>query len=507
MKPKLNAINFNIPISKIDEEKRMVWGFATVEELDKHGEVIGYDASKKAFADWPGNIREMHQDVAVGKAFETNFDDKQKAVAIGVRVSESADGENAWIKVKEGVLSGFSIGGKINDFEYRKMQVNGEQKDVLVVTDYVLGEVSLVDNPACPSATFQVVKSAAGKLVHEEKMETNLRRSAKWFERRYRYSPNQSFVIKLNDNSYNKSSMDKKTDAVIEKNIYSAAYLACLGRELAWFIADMRWMGKESEELISALGTIKEAIAVELKENETWPDVVISAAEKAMSAMNITKQDVEELMDKNEIEKGNIAGSVDRDRHGNDPVEPEIAEAPAEEVAEETKADDEIPAEETKTDDTPADDAETTDEPEGDDDSDDKKPKKSTGADDIQKTNTNEPTDLEKALSAVGELTKTVETLTKEVAGLKEQPMPSKSQAGFVEKSDGGENPMDEKETELKELLAKADEYAADPYKGSLQDRAKLAKKIRIAQRGMDPRSVAQHNAIKATFPAQTVEK
>lgn len=493
MNPKLNAINLNIPISKIDEEKRMVWGFATVEEIDKHGEIISYDASKKAFNDWPGNIREMHQDVAVGKALETSFEDDKKAVAIGVRVSESADGENAWIKVKEGVLSGFSIGGKINDFEHRKMLVDGTEKDVLVVTDYMLGEVSLVDNPACPSATFQVVKSTGSKLVHDEKFSVNkMARPVKWFEKRYHYSPNQKFVINLNNNDYNKNSMDKKAGDTIEKNIYSATWLACLARELAWFIADMRWGGKESEELINALKTMKEAIAVELKEDEMWPDVVVTAAEKAMSAMNITKQDVEELMEKDKVEKGNIPGGVDRDRHGEEA--PATEETKNEEI--EAKPEDVKETEETVD--------EVVDNDESSDDTTDEKPKKAAGADDIQKTNTNEGTDLQKAIGLVEKLTGQVETLTKQVEELQKQPMPSKSQAGFVEKSDGEETKMSDDEKKLDELMVKADELAADPYKGTLAERSKIAKEIRILQRKMDPRSVAKHAELRASFPTHT---
>jgi len=119
-------LHVTIPIAKIDEDQRMVYGYATVEEIDAHGEIIGYEASKKAFGDWIGNIRDMHQDIAVGKNMETEFDDEAKGVWIGAKISESDDGEQAWIKVKEGVYSGFSIGGKINDAEIRQMSVDGK---------------------------------------------------------------------------------------------------------------------------------------------------------------------------------------------------------------------------------------------------------------------------------------------------------------------------------------------------------------------------------------------
>ena len=52
-------LHVTIPITKVDEEQRMVYGYATVEELDSHGEIITFEASKKAFSNWIGNIREI----------------------------------------------------------------------------------------------------------------------------------------------------------------------------------------------------------------------------------------------------------------------------------------------------------------------------------------------------------------------------------------------------------------------------------------------------------------
>jgi len=57
-----------IPIEKIDKERRTVSGWATTESVDKQNEIVDYGASKKAFEDWHGNIREMHEPKAVGKA-------------------------------------------------------------------------------------------------------------------------------------------------------------------------------------------------------------------------------------------------------------------------------------------------------------------------------------------------------------------------------------------------------------------------------------------------------
>lgn len=160
----------NFPIAKIDEERREVWGFATTETVDQQGEIVDYEASKRAFAEWTqfvnsstggkslGNVREMHQPKAVGSVIAWQPDDQRKAIWVGAKLSRSADGESAWMKIKEGVLNGFSIGAP---FAERAMQyANG--KMVRRVTNYKLSELSVVDNPACPDSFFQMVKSGAG---------------------------------------------------------------------------------------------------------------------------------------------------------------------------------------------------------------------------------------------------------------------------------------------------------------------------------------------------------
>ena len=107
------TFQLNVPISKVDEEQRIVTGIATTEALDSQGDIVDYEASKKAFSEWKGNIREMHNPIAIGKGIDVQFDDKNKAVIVSAKISESADGQNAWVKVQEGILAGFSIGGRV----------------------------------------------------------------------------------------------------------------------------------------------------------------------------------------------------------------------------------------------------------------------------------------------------------------------------------------------------------------------------------------------------------
>ena len=161
----MNKLIINVPFSKIDEENWEVWGYATLETIDKQNEIVGYEASKKAFEKFAqqamkmtdgeskGNIREMHQSIAVGKMIQFQFDDAKKGIYIGTKVSKGAP--STWQKVKEKVLTGYSIGA---DFANRvPMEKNG--KIVNFVDDYNLCEISLVDNPACPGANINVIKA------------------------------------------------------------------------------------------------------------------------------------------------------------------------------------------------------------------------------------------------------------------------------------------------------------------------------------------------------------
>ena len=116
-----NAINLSVPFTKVNREKRTVSGFATLDNLDQTGDVVTQEASMKAFESFRGNLREMHQPMAVGKVAsfrpETYYDPKTKEFYNGVYVDAyiSKGAQDTWEKVLDGTLAGFSIGGKIID--------------------------------------------------------------------------------------------------------------------------------------------------------------------------------------------------------------------------------------------------------------------------------------------------------------------------------------------------------------------------------------------------------
>ena len=175
-------IRFSMPIQKIDQEKRIVSGWATLDMLDKQGDIVSVDASAKAFERFRGNIREQHTPLAVGKMvsfkqdkyFDKESGELYNGIYVDVYVSKGAP--DTWHKINEKILTGFSIGGRIKDSEdvYSK-SVDGP---VRMIKDYELDELSLVDNPANPAANIVSIQKFADGEV--EQMEKNYLTSVYW---------------------------------------------------------------------------------------------------------------------------------------------------------------------------------------------------------------------------------------------------------------------------------------------------------------------------------------
>lgn len=158
------------PISKINREKRTVSGFASLDNVDRHGDIVTAEASKKAFENFRGNIREMHQPTAVGKMLnfkEDSFFDKEtgkKYSGVYVTAYISKGAQDTWEKVLDGTLTGFSIGGNIVDAKMEKSE-DGDGADRRVIHNYDLHELSLVDSPANPLANIFSIQKVGGQTV------------------------------------------------------------------------------------------------------------------------------------------------------------------------------------------------------------------------------------------------------------------------------------------------------------------------------------------------------
>jgi len=162
-------VRLSMPIGKVDKERRVVSGFATLDNVDKQGDVVDTSASLTAFKNFRGNLREMHQPSAVGKVVsfkeDRYFDPNTKKFYSGVYVSAyvSKGAQDAWEKVLDGTYSGFSIGGNIK--KYDDQIDSGSENPIRIIKEYELHELSLVDNPANQFANIFSIEKANGQTT------------------------------------------------------------------------------------------------------------------------------------------------------------------------------------------------------------------------------------------------------------------------------------------------------------------------------------------------------
>lgn len=152
------TVQLFVPLMKVDVEHRLLIGTMTQEVEDRMGETMDYDTSKAYFQKWSdavskasggksvGNLRIMHGLAVAGIVKSMEFDDENKAINI---VAEVVD-EDTWQMVLKGGYTGFSIGGRyVKKFKRAGMQM-------FTVDPF---EVSVVDLPCVPTATFEVIKA------------------------------------------------------------------------------------------------------------------------------------------------------------------------------------------------------------------------------------------------------------------------------------------------------------------------------------------------------------
>jgi hypothetical protein len=152
-----------LPITKVDAARRLVYGVATAEVADRAGEICDYASTKPNYEQWSqeisrstngksfGNLRAMHGPIAAGKVTAITFNDEAKQIEICAKVVDDTE----WLKVTEGVYSGFSQGGT---YAQRWTDEDGLTRYTAVPT-----EISLVDLPCLPQAHFEMIKADGSK--------------------------------------------------------------------------------------------------------------------------------------------------------------------------------------------------------------------------------------------------------------------------------------------------------------------------------------------------------
>lgn len=162
-----NSFSMSMELTKVDKERRLVSGWASLDNVDLQGDQVLAEASQRAFDRFRGNIREMHKNEAVGRmvAFKPDtFYDKDGTAYRGIYVTAyvSKGAPNTWEKVLDGTLSAFSIKGPIRE---SSMDFSKGDRPVRVVSDYDLEELSLVDSGGNQHANVvSIQKDASGNV-------------------------------------------------------------------------------------------------------------------------------------------------------------------------------------------------------------------------------------------------------------------------------------------------------------------------------------------------------
>lgn len=153
-------------MNKADNDRRLFGGYATVEVVDKQGELVDIGAFKKsfsAFMEMGGNIIDMHTNKKIARVIGHDFTKKDGKDALWLDMEcykLYPYHDDVWEKIQNGEYKGLSMGGRRKKGEFKlKCDDNGCHNHVKGIE---LFEVSVVDNPANPEATIERVSMAKG---------------------------------------------------------------------------------------------------------------------------------------------------------------------------------------------------------------------------------------------------------------------------------------------------------------------------------------------------------
>jgi hypothetical protein len=313
-------IRFSLPFSKVDKERRTVSGFASLDNIDKQMDIVTAEASMEAFAKFRGNIREMHQPLAVGKMVnfkaEKYFDPESKKFYNGVYVSAyvSKGAQDTWEKVLDGTLTGFSIGGRMNKWDDAYDEKSDTQ--IRIIKEYDLVELSLVDSPANQFANIISVEKVDG--VNMVKGDNTIIENVFW--------DTESGIVTVSENESEVSPISgepMKNIGFVEKTDNEKTQMIKFLVDSAKGINTSK-INKEVQPMTENTETVAEVIEteapVEVEKSEVAPEVdavvevsteEVVKAEEAPAAEAIEKSEetvsVEEVTETTEVSKSDDA--------------------------------------------------------------------------------------------------------------------------------------------------------------------------------------------------------
>jgi hypothetical protein len=316
-----------MPLTKVDEGRRIVSGFASLDNLDKQDDIVTTEASMDAFAKFRGNIREMHQPSAVGKMIsfkeEKYFDPETKKFYKGVFVSAyiSKGAQDAWEKVLDGTYTGFSIGGRMNKWDDGYDEKS--DKPIRIIKEYDLVELSLVDSPANQFANIMSVEKVDGVNTITGSSADLVVENVFW--------DSDSGIVTISENETELSPVsgeEMKNIGFVEKSDLEKTTMIKFLVDSAKGIRTIK-IAKEdnpmTEETTSSVDVLEAPTAEVVNEVEVAPEAPADAVAKSLE---VTEDTVAEKSDA-VVEEGS-APSIEEVTEKNDEAIVEVASATAE---------------------------------------------------------------------------------------------------------------------------------------------------------------------------------
>jgi len=136
-----------------DDNSVMISGYASTQDVDRHGDVVPASVWKKGLENYLKNpiILAFHDHTQpVGRMVEHKIE-KDQGLWIKAKISSAS--EKVYKLIKDGILSAFSIGFRVKDAEY------DAATKLFVVKELELHEISVVAVPANQNTLFSLAKA------------------------------------------------------------------------------------------------------------------------------------------------------------------------------------------------------------------------------------------------------------------------------------------------------------------------------------------------------------
>ena len=158
----------------VDEDERIIAGWASVEVVDGHGDIVPISELRRgmlSLMDRGGNILFGHSNKPVGKILGWEIRKHDDVDAEGLWIiakiyKEYPLDDEVWRLIKDGSLRGFSIGaqGRKEKMYLKDAKNTTLPKEINIIRDLNLLEISIVPTPANPLAKIEEVNYVAKSI-------------------------------------------------------------------------------------------------------------------------------------------------------------------------------------------------------------------------------------------------------------------------------------------------------------------------------------------------------